>query len=484
MNTTPARIFLSYAREDNEKVTALYRKLSEAGFTPWMDTEDILPGEKWQISIRRAIQCADFFLVCLSARAIYKRSYLQKEIKEALDLWQEKLADDIYLIPVRLEKCKVPELLNEFQWVNLYEKDGWVRLEKALRKGIERQGKMQNEDEVPCNDQNMATSDETQAPKSNLMISCDSPNNGIFKALVLTSATHITLGSIVELLVDHWDLPVWQDKPIAYDLYDLRAAKLLDLSQKLAELSPNVMTRLRLVAVSDRLVLAPSPADLPVFDIIHPDKKQQVSIAALPESLTASELQETLETFWSLPVLIDNKPAYYELALPSGPLAPYKQLSDIGVENGTTLELLCQIGIRLIGDTEAFDIQIDVKEIPEEPEVVEPETLNESGQTEEPPSFNQQKQEEEMTDQAFRKHLLNTMHDKLGEDDLDDLLFYLDIPGDTFKGTKQARMRELIQYYRRRYNNKLDGLLKELCESFPHVKAQLIELGCEAWLPE
>jgi len=133
-----AQIFLSYAREDGEKVEGLYQKLSAAGLKPWMDKKDILPGEKWALAIQKAIRCSDFFLVCLSANSVRKRGWVQREMKQALDLWQEKLEDDIYLIPVRLEDCEAPESLRDFQWVNLFEEDGWERLVKAIQIGMER----------------------------------------------------------------------------------------------------------------------------------------------------------------------------------------------------------------------------------------------------------------------------------------------------------------------------------------------------------
>ena len=50
-----AQVFLSYARPDEEEVAKLYQELSDAGFKPWMDTKDILPGENWRLSIHRAI---------------------------------------------------------------------------------------------------------------------------------------------------------------------------------------------------------------------------------------------------------------------------------------------------------------------------------------------------------------------------------------------------------------------------------------------
>jgi hypothetical protein len=130
--------FISYAPEDEEEVKSLYRKLFNAGFKPWMDKRDILPGERWDSSIRRAIRQSDFFLACLSANSVNKLGWIQREIKVALDIWQEKLEGDIYLIPVRLEDCEVPESLSGFQWVDLFEEYGWERLVQALLVGIRR----------------------------------------------------------------------------------------------------------------------------------------------------------------------------------------------------------------------------------------------------------------------------------------------------------------------------------------------------------
>ncbi|HID20518.1 MAG TPA: toll/interleukin-1 receptor domain-containing protein [Methanophagales archaeon] len=137
------QIFLSYARDDKEAVEKLYQKLLEAGFKPWIDTKDILPGERWKSSIQKAIRCSDFFLACLSAKSINKRGFLQKEIKIALDICREMLDSDIYLIPVRLEDCEVPESLRDFQWVDIFEENGWVQLVRAIQVGMKRRAALE-----------------------------------------------------------------------------------------------------------------------------------------------------------------------------------------------------------------------------------------------------------------------------------------------------------------------------------------------------
>jgi hypothetical protein len=138
---TVAKIFLSYAREDLEAVKFLYQELSAAGFKPWMDVEDLLPGERWELRIQEAIQDSDFFLVCLSENSTDKRGVFQKEIRAALEILQGMLDSDIYLIPVRLEDCEVPKSLCALQRVDLFEPSGCACLVKALQIGMERRAK-------------------------------------------------------------------------------------------------------------------------------------------------------------------------------------------------------------------------------------------------------------------------------------------------------------------------------------------------------
>lgn len=136
----PVQLFLSYTRKDEAAVAQFYERLASLGLKPWMDQEDILRGELWQESILRAIRDSHFFLACISPNSVDKRGFLQRELREALDAWQDKLPGDIYLIPVRLEECTVPEQLSQFQWVDISHTRGWSRLLRAIQAGVERLG--------------------------------------------------------------------------------------------------------------------------------------------------------------------------------------------------------------------------------------------------------------------------------------------------------------------------------------------------------
>src|SRR5690606_31992870 len=49
--------------------------------------------------------------------SVQKRGYVQREFKAALDFVEEKLEDDIYLIPLKINDCIIPEKLSKFQWI-------------------------------------------------------------------------------------------------------------------------------------------------------------------------------------------------------------------------------------------------------------------------------------------------------------------------------------------------------------------------------
>lgn len=109
------RVFLCHASGDKPTVRGLYHRLRADGFEPWLDEEDLLPGQKWQREIPKAVRASDVVIVCLSNTALTKAGYVQEEIKFALDIADQQPEEAIFLIPVRLEACDVPERLQGLQ---------------------------------------------------------------------------------------------------------------------------------------------------------------------------------------------------------------------------------------------------------------------------------------------------------------------------------------------------------------------------------
>lgn len=125
-------VFLCYAGPDRAMVDGLYERLSRDGFSPWMDKRSLLPGQEWQLEIKRAIERSDYFVACISRR-FQEKTYANKEIKHALDVLDMMPEGAIYFVPVRLEECAVQDRLVSRQWVDLFVSGGYERLLHALR---------------------------------------------------------------------------------------------------------------------------------------------------------------------------------------------------------------------------------------------------------------------------------------------------------------------------------------------------------------
>jgi WD40 repeat protein len=132
-NNNKLRIFLCHSSDDKSMVHEVYEKLCKKGFQPWLDETDLLPGQDWRLEIRQAVRKCDVVLVFLSKKSINKEGFVQKEIKYALDISDEKPEGSIYVIPARIEKCEVPDRLLKWQWVNLFEADGFEKLYESLK---------------------------------------------------------------------------------------------------------------------------------------------------------------------------------------------------------------------------------------------------------------------------------------------------------------------------------------------------------------
>ena len=120
----PIRIFISYAKEDISKAYAIYDILKQKRYSPWIDSEHILPGQNWELAIEKAIEDSQFFLALLSFNSVSKEGFYQRELKKGLELLDRKPEGTIYLLPVRLEDCKLPDRFKKIHWCNVFESNG------------------------------------------------------------------------------------------------------------------------------------------------------------------------------------------------------------------------------------------------------------------------------------------------------------------------------------------------------------------------
>jgi hypothetical protein len=69
-----------------------------------MDTYDLLAGETWEVAIEKALEISDFIVIFLSHKSVTKRGYVQKELKHALQRYDEQLESDIFIVPIKLKQ--------------------------------------------------------------------------------------------------------------------------------------------------------------------------------------------------------------------------------------------------------------------------------------------------------------------------------------------------------------------------------------------
>ena len=127
----PLKVFLCHAHADRDPVRGLYTRLTKDGVDAWFDKAKLLPGQDWELEIRKAVREADVVVVCLS-KQFNQAGFRQKEVRLALDTAMEKPEGEIFIIPARLEECETLESLRRWHWVDLFGEGGYEKLILSL----------------------------------------------------------------------------------------------------------------------------------------------------------------------------------------------------------------------------------------------------------------------------------------------------------------------------------------------------------------
>jgi hypothetical protein len=108
----PRHAFISHDPEDERTADWLQHILEAAGIRVWRDTVDLLPGQDRRAEIRKAIsEGALVFIACFSRFSLARPSSIQnEELLLAVEQLRMRLPDDPWLIPVRFDDCRVPNI--------------------------------------------------------------------------------------------------------------------------------------------------------------------------------------------------------------------------------------------------------------------------------------------------------------------------------------------------------------------------------------
>ncbi len=108
-----ARVFLSYVKEDLDFVKKLDKIIEDNGFQTIVDYKSLRAGENWKNSIRKLIFDSHYFIPCFSSNfnQRYQTSFL-RELNWALDKIKDIQSDRLWILPIKIDECSIPENLN------------------------------------------------------------------------------------------------------------------------------------------------------------------------------------------------------------------------------------------------------------------------------------------------------------------------------------------------------------------------------------
>lgn len=111
----PPKLFISYSRKDVNFVKRLVRSLKRKGVKPWIDLLEIKVGDSIVAKISEAIQDNDYLAVVLTPASV-RSNWVQKEL--AVGLIKELEEKSVTILPLLVEKCKIPPLIRDKRYAN------------------------------------------------------------------------------------------------------------------------------------------------------------------------------------------------------------------------------------------------------------------------------------------------------------------------------------------------------------------------------
>lgn len=110
------KVFLSHSSVDKSIVISVALDLQEKCISTWLDAFDILPGESITSKINKGLEECEFVLLFLSNNSV-KSNWVTKEWETML--WDEINSGKIKIIPVKLEECEIPKILQTKKYIDL-----------------------------------------------------------------------------------------------------------------------------------------------------------------------------------------------------------------------------------------------------------------------------------------------------------------------------------------------------------------------------
>ena len=129
-------IFICHDEKDLQTARAIYRRLKGEGFDPWIAEMDLLPGQNRERVIEQRLKSAAFIIVLFSDSAVRQRGTIQREYRLVLETLEHIPEDEIFVIPVRIDRCEVPADFQKYVPVDLSSPGGFEKIVAVIRHGL------------------------------------------------------------------------------------------------------------------------------------------------------------------------------------------------------------------------------------------------------------------------------------------------------------------------------------------------------------
>ena len=140
VDANPPTIFLSYRRDDIERVNLLRQQLESQGINTWQDTKNLRGGDRWDQMIERVIgnQVDYFILVQSHSLKSTRKSVVFRELHMARQCVRDMASSEKFIIPVLLDPDCAQEDVSEYHHIDLTTETGIGGLIEAIKQDWQR----------------------------------------------------------------------------------------------------------------------------------------------------------------------------------------------------------------------------------------------------------------------------------------------------------------------------------------------------------
>jgi hypothetical protein len=132
MNSGPSHVFICHDSVDGDFAELLKLRLDKEGYTGWIDTDRLRPGEDWRLEIDEAIRTAVAVIVIVTPEA-KSSEYVTYE-------WSFAWGAGKKVIPLLLRATQLHPRLDALQYIDFTNRRGrpWQRLFEKLDETVNR----------------------------------------------------------------------------------------------------------------------------------------------------------------------------------------------------------------------------------------------------------------------------------------------------------------------------------------------------------